>query len=121
MYEGAVILESLRVGGSLEGIPLVVRRLSRSAIEGTTPDQPSVWTILEFEVDDKHAEPLADALLDLLARPGWYADFHDDREIFVVFPDRVYRYPRGDRAARSAAQEHGRTLGIPEPQLDWTD
>jgi hypothetical protein len=121
MYEGAVILESLRIGGSLEGIPLVVRRITRSAIDGTSADQPSVWTILEFEVADNHAEPLADALLKLLATPGWYADFHNGREIFVVFPDRIFRYPRGDRAARSAAQEHGRNLGIPEPQLDWTN
>jgi hypothetical protein len=121
VYDGAVIVESLRVGASLEGIPLVVRRLSRSAIEGTTPDQPPVWTILEFEVADDDAERLADALMGLLARPGWYADFHNDREIFVVFPDRVFRYPRGDQAARSTTQKHGRSLGVPEPQLDWTD
>jgi hypothetical protein len=39
----------------------------------------------------------------------------------VIFPERVFRYRRGDQDARAAAQQHGRTLAIPEPQLDWTD
>ena len=39
----------------------------------------------------------------------------------MVFPGRVFRYRRGDVAARQAAQEHGRRCGVPESQLDWTD
>ncbi|WP_232828218.1 hypothetical protein [Kribbella monticola] len=109
------------MGASLEGIPLVIRKLTRSAVDGTSPDQPSVWTLVEFEVDGSHAQPLATALAGLLDQPGWYADFHNEREIFVVFPERVFRYPRGDAAGRAAAQEHGRSLAIPEPQLDWAD
>jgi hypothetical protein len=121
MYDGAIILESLRVGTSLTGFPLITRNLSRVAMEGTSSDQPKVWTLLEFEVEDARAPELADALAEILDQPGWYADFHNDEEIFVVFPERVFRYRRGDQDARAAAQQHGRTLAIPEPQLDWTD
>jgi hypothetical protein len=121
LYDGIIILESLRVGTSLEDIPLTVRRVSRDAVTGTTADQPSVWTLLEFQVADDHAEALAQALADVLAEPGWYADFHNDHENFVIFPGKVFRYPRGDQSARAEAQAHGRHLGIPEPQLDWTD
>jgi hypothetical protein len=105
----------------LEDIPLVVRKLSRHTVTGTAPDQPSVWTILDFGVDDIHAVALAEALKGVLDKPGWYADFHNEREIFVVFPGRIFRYPRGDKASRSEAQAHGRELGVPEPQLDWAD
>lgn len=119
MYAGAIILESLRVGAVLEEIPLKVRRLSRSTIGGTSADQPAVWSVLEFEVEDAHADELAEVLKGLLDQPGWYADFHDEREIFVVFPGRVFRYPRGDEGRRKEAQAFGRRLGIPEPQLDW--
>jgi hypothetical protein len=56
----------------------------------------------------------------VLDGPGWYADFHDEHESFVIFPGRVFRYWRGDAAARAEAQEYGRGLKIPEPQLDWT-
>jgi hypothetical protein len=39
----------------------------------------------------------------------------------VVFPGRIFCYPRGDKAGRADAQAYGRQLAIPEPQLDWTE
>ena len=120
MYDGAVILESLRVGTELGDIPLVVRKLSRYAVSTASADQPEVWSVLEFGVEDSLAPELAKTLAEVLDAPGWYADFHNDDEIFVVFPGRVFRYARGDAAGRFEAQEFGRSLMIPEPQLDWT-
>lgn len=121
MYEGTLILESLRVGTELTQIPVVVRKISRYDVSSATTDQPAVWSVLEFEVEDWHAETLSRELAATLDAPGWYADFHDAKEIFVVFPGRVFRYPRGDAVARAEAQAFGRQLGIPEPQLDWTE
>ncbi|TCC39990.1 hypothetical protein E0H75_38610 [Kribbella capetownensis] len=121
MFEGALILESLRVGVEIADVPLVVRRISRYAVASATPSQAPVWSVLEFGVEDERAELLAETLAETLDQPGWYADFHDAREVFVVFPGRVFRYERGDTAARAEAQEFGRGLGIPEGQLDWTD
>jgi hypothetical protein len=120
VYEGVLILESLRVGTELSGIPVVVRKISRYDVSSASTDQPPVWSVLEFEVEDWHAETLSKELAATLDAPGWYADFHDHKEIFVVFPGRVFRYPRGDATARAEAQAFGRELGIPEPQLDWT-
>jgi hypothetical protein len=120
MYEGALILESLKVGTELTGIPLTAQRITRSTVSGVAVGQPEVWSLLEFTVDHQYADALADAFSQALDTPGWYADFHDDRETFVVFPGRVFRYPRGDTDARAEAQSFGRSLGIPEPQLDWT-
>ncbi len=121
MYQGILILESLKVGATLDGHSLLVRKLTRQTVETASPDQPPVWTLLEFEVPDSQAVALAKALSEALDQPGWYADFHNDHENFVVFPGRIFRYPRGDQACRTEAQSHGRTLSIPEPQLDWTD
>jgi hypothetical protein len=118
MYDGVLILESLQVGTELEGIPLTVRKVSRYAVANASADQPKVWSLLEFEVE--RGEELAEVLSQVLDSPGWYADFHDDREIFVVFPGRVFRYRRGDDAARDEAKAYGRALDIPEPQLDWS-
>jgi hypothetical protein len=120
VYEGVAILESLKVGTELSGIPILVRKISRYDVSSASTDQPPVWSVLEFEVEDWQAEQLAQELSGALDAPGWYADFHDGEEIFVVFPGRVFRYPRGDDAARAEAQAFGRELGIPEPQLDWT-
>ena len=63
---------------------------------------------------------LAQAFADVLDQPGWYVNFESPAESFVVFPGRIFRYPRGDAAGRAEAQAYGRQLAIPEPQLDWT-
>ncbi|MET9271246.1 hypothetical protein [Kribbella sp. NPDC003557] len=118
MYSGVLILESLKAGTVLDGMPLTVTKVSRQAVGGTSAEQPEIWSLLEFQVEQ--GEELATMLSGVLDSPGWYADFHDEHEIFVVFPGRTFRYRRGDEAAREEAKEFGRTLAIPEPQLDWT-
>jgi hypothetical protein len=119
MIEGTLIAESLRVGTVLADLRLTVRNISRYRAGGTTPDQPDIWTTLDFEADGARAEELAQAYADALDQPGWYVNFESPAENFVVFPGRIFRYPRGDAAGRAAAQTHGRRLAIPEPQLDW--
>ncbi len=119
MIEGTIIAESLRVGTTLENLSLTVRKVSRFRARGTTPDQPEIWTTLEFEAGEADAAGLAEAFANALDQPGWYVNFESAAENFVVFPGRIFRYPRGDEAGRAEAQAHGRQLAIPEPQLDW--
>ncbi len=124
MIEGTLIGESLRVGTTLEAIPLSVRRITR-ADAALSPDQiaaglPSRWTIIEFQAEDRLAEPLAEVLARSLEPVGWYVNFQSPGKMFVVFPGRIFRYRRSDEAARAKAQAYGRSLGIPEPQLDCT-
>ena len=71
MYEGVLILESLRVGTQLSAIPVVVRKISRYDVSSATTDQPPVWSVLEFEVEDWQAEALARELAAVLDAPGW--------------------------------------------------
>jgi len=120
MIEGILIAESLRVGTNLENLKLTVRKISRFQAQGTTPDQPDIWTVLDFEAGEAGAAELAQAFADVLDQPGWYVNFESPVESFVVFPGRIFRYPRGDEAGRAEAQAYGRQLAIPEPQLDWT-
>ena len=120
MLEGTLIAESLRVGTTLAGLNLTVRKISRYRAGGTTPDQPDIWTTLEFEADDSDARELAEVFAEALDQPGWYVNFQSPAESFVVFPGKIFRYPRGDATGRAAAKAHGRQLAIPEPQLDWT-
>ena len=46
-------------------------------------------------------------------------NFQSPGESFIVFPGRIFRYPRGDASGRADAQAYGRRLAIPDPQLDW--
>jgi hypothetical protein len=117
---GTLIAESLRVRSVLEDIPLTVAKISRSDLGDVAAGQPRTWTFIEFEAADQDAERLANALEGVLEHAcGWYCDFHNDQETFVVFAGRTFRYPRGDESGRGEAAEYARSVGVPEAQLDW--
>ena len=123
MVSGCVIAESIRTGARLENIPLRLTKIERCAIGNATAEQPAVWTMVEFEFAEQDAERVATALADVLdERAGWgYSDFELGSEKFVVYAGQVFRYPRGDEAARAEVQAYGRSLGVPDSQLDWSD
>jgi hypothetical protein len=120
VISGLLIAESLRTGTNLGNLTLTVRKISRFRPQGTTPDQPDTWTTIDFEADEAGAADLTQTFADALDQPGWYVNFESPAESFLVFPGRIFRYPRGDQAGRAEAQAYGRQLAIPEAQLDWT-
>jgi len=119
MFSGALIMESLRAGTRLPDLNVTVREIYRFRPEGTAAYQPDTWSVVELEVSDADAPTLAEALAGVLDQPGWYVAFRSPVETYIVFPSRVFRYTRGDEAGRAEAQAHGRTVGVPERQLDW--
>ena len=120
VIEGTLIAESIRVGAELDGVCLVTRKIRRAAAGDPSAGQPELWTLIEFEAEEPDAEVLAYALAKVLDRQhGWYVDFRTPEETFVVYSARVFRYPRGDSSGRAEAAAHGRSLGVPEHQLDW--
>ena len=123
MLKGALLAESLRIGAVLEVPGLMLTRVARRDVSGsTTTAQLSVWTFLEFEASDEVADQLADALArSLLADGGWYANFTVGDEHVVVFAGRIFRYRRGDQSRRAEAEEYARQVGVPAGQMDWGD
>jgi hypothetical protein len=118
---GTLIAESLRVSATLDDLPLRVVRISREDAGDVTAGQPVTWTFLAFELPDECADALSLALSAALAPDGgWYCDFRTADETFVAFAG-VFRYPRGDTAARADAEANARSVGVPEAQLDWPD
>ena len=117
---GGLIAESLRVGAVLDGVQMVVTRVSRADVGNVDAGQPRTWTFIDFEVAEQDIPRLAAALEDALtAVGGWYCDFRTDAETFVVFAGRTFRYPRGESAGRRVAADYARSVGVPEEQLDW--
>ncbi|MGQ0776170.1 MAG: hypothetical protein ACT4NY_17380 [Pseudonocardiales bacterium] len=121
MIEGILIAESLREGTSLDGLRLVVRKLSRWTISDTAEYQPNVWTIIQFSGDDLDPNMLAKQFADALDTPSWYVDFHTTETKYVVFPGKVFRYPRGDTGRRAEVVAYAKMVGVPDTQLDWSD
>jgi hypothetical protein len=122
MALGYVLVESMRPGTRLEGLPLTLKKIERYAVSSATPDQPSVWTTVEFDFPEAEAGRLAESLAGVLdEHGGWYSHFNVSGETFVIYARRVFRYASGDKAARAEAEEYGRSVGVPEPQLDWDE
>jgi hypothetical protein len=120
-FTGTLLGESIRPDAAID-IPLTVTNVHRTAAGDPAAGQPELWTFIEFAVDGDRADELAGNLSRVLIEEGgWYCDFRSSEEVIVVFYDRVFRYPRGDRAARAKAEEHGRSMGIPESNLDWPE
>jgi hypothetical protein len=118
-FTGNLLAESIRKQHALDAVPLTVRRIFRADDGDPSAGQPVTWTFLEFEVPDDQVDALASALADALEPGSWYCDFRSERETFVVFANRVFRYPRGDQSGRAEAEEHARSVGVPEAQIDW--
>src|SRR4051812_2425291 len=112
---GNLIAESIRVGVSLEAVPLRVKKVYRVEAGIEALGQPRVWTFIAFDVPDEAAASLAEALTHALEPGGgWYCDFRTAKETFVVFAGRTFRYRRGDAAGRAKPEAHARELGVPE-------
>ena len=104
MLRGAIVAESLRLGAVVDGVPLVVRKLERvdAGVEGQLPH----WTLSWFEAHEADADRLAAALAEALeANGGWYADFHSDVEVTVVFAGHVFYESRLEAPRVAAATD----------------
>lgn len=121
VIRGAILAESLKPGTELDGHGMRIIRCARYEVSDAAAGQPPLWTLIEFEAPASSADALGRELAGCLLSPGWYANWNSDTEATVVFPGHVFRYPRGDHAGRAEAQAYGRSAGVPEPQLDWTD
>jgi hypothetical protein len=101
---GALIGESLRVGASLEGVPIVVDKVVRADCGDVAVGQPLTWTFIEFQVAVEEVDAWAAKLSAVLdERQGWYCDF---------------RSPE----ARCPVDHGQRIMGDPSayPRLNWT-
>lgn len=119
MAQGVLIAESLRADAVFDGLDLSVDRIwcSDSGVEAA--GQPLRWTLLRFSVPDDGAQDLAERFAAALDVGSWYVDLSTAEETFVVYAGKVFRYRQGDAAGRAEAAAHGRSVGVPEEQLDW--
>ncbi len=119
MLVGVILKESLE---DLKVLDLVrVTRTETWQVRNAAPYQPPVWTALSFEADESQADELAQTMAGALKPQGWFINASTEADVYVIFPGRVFRYRKGDREQRQAAVEFGRSLAIPESQLDWSE
>lgn len=109
-YRGSVIEESLKDNRVLNDIKVVRTRI-------TNDEDPSKrWHIFVLHVNRSEI----DRLQGCLRNGPWYMHFWDDKDITVVFKNRTFTLNRNNTSTWTKAIEHGRSLGIPDSQLDFS-
>ena len=110
-FEGLLIKESLKDESVLDEVEV-------TKVETWNINDPPIWTAMYFVGDLSQVDHTAEKLSQVL-HPGWYCNIATLKHSIVVFPGNVFKYPRGEEGGQAKAQEHGRSLGLPEDQLDW--
>jgi hypothetical protein len=118
MLKGLLLKESLDDLGVLDR--LRITQTETWNVSNAAEFQPNVWTALSFEVDDDQADIVTVTLSQAL-KPRWYIDARLADQVYVIFPQRIFKYRQGEQAHKAEAQRYGRSLGIPDSQLDWGD
>lgn len=114
---GTLVAESLAAEAVLD-VPLTLRRLQRIKIANPVSGQPGHWTMIDFSCPDDQADRFGDQLAAALANGPWFADFVLGDVRHVVFAGRRFAIHAGDREQRELAQAYGRSVGVPQAQLD---
>ena len=118
IYNGTVLLESLHDESVLNFVT-ETGRLKKPLTNHST-SQPAEVHIVSFTVADDMAPAVADELSRLLKPGHWYADFGNEYDKYVIFPGKIFHFAPKETDKKQKAQEYGRSLGIPESQLDWS-
>ncbi len=120
-YRGALLAESMRVDATITVPPAAVTKIYRMPAGDPEAGQPKDWTFIEFSLPRAFVQGFVEALSRSLIEGPWYCDFHSDAEVVVVFANGVFRYPPADKQSRQEVEEYGRSVGVPEAQLDWPE
>lgn len=104
-YKGIIIEESLENRNILDEAKIIESKVSEDG-EG------HMYTVL---VSPEYPERLAQNLKD----GTWYAHFWNGRNVIAVFKGKTVRFNFDDKSTWKEALEYGRSLGIPEEQLDF--
>lgn len=117
MLKGLLLKESLTDLRILDALHITQTEIWN--VENAAPGQAPIWTAMRFEADDDQADAQAEGLSQVLKPKGWYIDASLGDLIYIIFPKKVFKYVKGDKDQRAAAQAYGRLCDIPEDQLDW--
>jgi hypothetical protein len=110
LFTGTIIEESLTDSRLVNDLEVVKARI------GSAENPADRWHLYTVRISRPEIEKLAACI-----RPGrWYMHFwNEDRHVIAVFANRVFEFEYGDKSTWEGAVGYGRSIGIPEEQLDF--
>ena len=119
MYTGLIVKESLKDFRILEDNDIKISRIEEWQLGERAADfQPSIWTAIFIEGAEKNIEQVAKKISKAILT-GWYANLSDEMTEFVIFHNKIFKHKKGDKEDAKEAIKYGKSIDIPEHQLDW--
>jgi periplasmic divalent cation tolerance protein len=108
-YHGIIIKQSLRDRSILDNVKILGKKTAKD------------WTMLRVLVPDDELEnflKLVKANLLTENKVPYYAHFYNREDLIVVFPERIF-YVKLDKRTWGPVARYGKSLGVPERELDF--
>lgn len=107
-WKGEILLESLRDTSLID----TLRVNSVEEIQ----DDDGIWHVYHVSVEESQIVEIG----AFIKEGPWFIHFLNGEETIVVFKDALFKFLHTDMETINNVKEHGRSLGIPEEELDFS-
>jgi len=114
MWKGIIIAEGLEEPSVINEFDVYKARISKQDEFIDGQGNRERWHLYWVRATDKQVETLTSRI-----RNGWYAHFWKGRKLLVVFRGKKFGLQAKDKSTWKEAVEYGKSVGIPEEQLDF--
>ena len=119
-YEGVIIEESLDDKIVLKDVEIVSTKVEDVETDHQTPWLKQ-WTLHTVTVSEGEIETTVEKMSQALeTEHDWYADFRNDNTHYIIFHNKVFKVDRSKPEEYEQVVEYGKSLGIPDHQLDFS-
>ncbi len=113
-WKGIIISEGLEEPSVINEFDVYKARISKGDELIDDRGNKGRWHLYWVRATDKQVGTLTSRI-----RTGWYAHFWKARRLSVVFRDKKFALQAGEKSTWKEAVEYGKSVGIPEEQLDF--
>jgi len=114
-FKGLLLKESLR---DLDVLNLVkITKIEKWDVPDAVNYQPKIWTAISFEGEKDNVEEIVEKMSKAI-KEKWYLNISTENMEYVVFFNKIFKYPKGNDKTKKQTIEYGISIGIPKRQLD---
>lgn len=119
MYTGLILKESLESTDFLMDDRIKITKEESWNVGKRAVDwQPKVWTAIYVEGSAEDIEDVA-KIVSTSILDKWYANLSDSTTEYVIFHRKIFSYAKRESDKKQEARNYGKSIGVPEHQLDW--
>lgn len=120
-YKGIIIEESLENKDVLKDVQILKTEVFSVEEKDNTP-WVLQWTLHTVEIPEEKIDAVVEIISNAIDHEhahAWYADFENDTFHYIVFHEKIFKVEKVHKEKYAAVKEYGKSLGIPEHQLDF--